>query len=220
MKFNVVEGSSVGGENIWFAVNYGKVQQLNLPPTPQQWIMEEWVLGFSSPVCVSSLDENGILIWQWRSVEILSLCLLIPWKPKRMDPSAPSNHPSLFCNQLGRLSLHQPGGVLSCPSSVRATYLFHLRHNDFSLSCAAVPASVSGQLKRKCLHPADITLLSPRISSTFFVWRPAQLFSFLKMQWSSCHLAHSLHWGSCWWSCLKRHTSCQWLSLSVTWPPG
>lgn len=180
------------------------------------------MLGFSSQVCVSSLDENGILICQWSSVEILSLCLLIAWKPKQMDPSALSNHPSLFRNQLGRLILHEQGGILSCSSSVRATYLFHLHHNDFSLSCAAVPASVSGQLKRKCPHPADITLLSPRISSTFFVWRPAQLFrvSFLKMQCSSCHLAHSLHCGSCWWSCLKRHTSCQWLSLSVTWPPG
>lgn len=146
--------------------------------------MKERVLGCSSPVCLSSLDENGILIWQRSSVEILSLCLLIAWKPKQMDPSALSNHPPLFCNQLGRLSLHQAGGVLSCPPSVRATYLFHLHHNDFSLSCAAVPASVSGQLKRKCLHPADIALLSPRISSTSFVWGPAQLFrvSFLKMQ--------------------------------------
>lgn len=86
--------------------------------------MKEWVLGFSSLVCVSSLDENGILIWQWSSVEILSLCLLIAWKPKQMDPSALSNHPSLFCNQLGRLSrsINQEASWVALPQWERLIF--------------------------------------------------------------------------------------------------
>lgn len=123
-------------------------------------------MGFSSQVCVSGLDGNGILIWQWVLVEILSLSLFSARKPKQRDRSAPLCHPSLFCLQLSRLSPSSAGGILSCSSSARASHLcflfFFTSPNDFSLSCAAVPASVSGQLKRKCLHPSRCHTSLPR----------------------------------------------------------
>lgn len=133
----------------------------------------------------------------------------------------------LFYHQLGGLSpLRQLEDVLSCTALFtqrERAVLFHLYLNDtsHSLCCHVLLCQL------RC-HPSwkesvsiqAVSCFSPLGNkSSFSVWWQSQLLmaGYLKMQRSSCHLAHSLCSGCRRRSCTKHRASCQWLSLSVTW---
>lgn len=167
-----------------------------------------------------NLGMDGLRV-QWK-------CFLWPplhWRKLLLIDSAVALRP-LFYHQLGGLNpLRQLADVLSSSAlftQQEPAISFHPNPNDTSLSlCRHVPPC---QLRCHATWKESVFIQAvSRSCPPGDQWPPslyggaAQLFmaGYLKMQRSSCHLAHSPCSGSGRRSRTKRRASCQWLSVSV-----